>query len=91
LRHNRITKKTAVEDGGCREIRNGIPHKGRSVRNDNSKVEKKPTNHYGKKGKWMLWKKITLTIVLGLELVVSGRILFQTVKVRNGDDVNGGK
>jgi hypothetical protein len=39
----------------------------------------------------MLWKKITLTIVLGLELVVSGRILFQTVKVRNGDDVNGGK
>ena len=59
----------------------------RSKKNNSSEVEKKTIEHYGKKGLEIRGKEITLKTALGLELVVSSRILFQTLRAKNGDDV----
>jgi hypothetical protein len=44
-------KKTTVEDGGNHQIRNGIPHVGKSGGKDSSEVDKEATEHNDKKGK----------------------------------------
>jgi hypothetical protein len=51
MHSNNVTKKTAVGDGGRRQIQNAIPREGRSKSNNSSEVDKDATEDDVGKGK----------------------------------------